>query len=160
MLKSIKFLSEKSRGIYKTSPLAGEVGASLQVRGNNKPAGGTKSTPPAPVILGLVPRILLQRVPNLVNKFALLLHKFWLREDSWNKPKNDWCWGRWFSLVASKQRSVAHGNKVMDTRLPQPAGCGDKYDVSGWGYRLLRCARNDEASNGEGLHRPWCHQSS
>ncbi len=24
---------------------------------------------------------------------------------------------------------VAVGNKVMDTRLPQPAGCGDKYDV-------------------------------
>ena len=27
---------------------------------------------------------------------------------------------------------VAVGNKVMDTRLPQPAGCGDKYDVYGW----------------------------
>ena len=27
---------------------------------------------------------------------------------------------------------VAVGNKVMDTRLPQPVGCGDKYDVSGW----------------------------
>ena len=42
-----------------------------------------------------------------------------------------WCWERGFSLGASKQRSVAVGNKVMDTRLPQPAGCGDKYDVSG-----------------------------
>ena len=28
-----------------------------------------------------------------------------------------------------KQNSVACSNKVMDTRLPQPAGCGDKYDV-------------------------------
>ena len=23
---------------------------------------------------------------------------------------------------------------------------------------LLRCARNDGVSNGEGLHRPWCHK--
>ena len=30
---------------------------------------------------------------------------------------------------------VAIGNKVIDTRLPQPAGCGDKYDVSGWCWR-------------------------
>ncbi len=37
-----------------------------------------------------------------------------------------------FSLVARNKKSVAYGNKVMDTRLPQPAGCGDKYDVSGW----------------------------
>ena len=61
-----------------------------------------------------------------------------MREDSWDKPKNDWCRGRGFSLVASKQRSVTAGNKVMDTRLPQPAGCGDKYDISGWYWgRLL-----------------------
>ena len=59
-------------------------------------------------------------------------------------------------MVISKQRSVAVGNKVMDTRLPQPAGCGDKYDVSCLSSRLLRCARNDGASNGEGLHRHWC----
>ena len=30
---------------------------------------------------------------------------------------------------AREQISVAYGNKVMDTRLPQPVGCGDKYDV-------------------------------
>ncbi|MCI7421508.1 MAG: hypothetical protein MSS98_07590, partial [Alphaproteobacteria bacterium] len=24
--------------------------------------------------------------------------------------------------------------------------------------RLLRCARNDVASNGDGLHRPWCNK--
>ena len=30
---------------------------------------------------------------------------------------------------------VAVGNKVMDTRLPQPVGCGDKYDVLGWYWR-------------------------
>ncbi len=51
MLKSMNFLSGKSRG---------RVG------------GGTKLAPLAPVILGPVPRILLQRVSNLVNKLALL----------------------------------------------------------------------------------------
>ena len=54
-------------------------------------ADNNKPTPLAPVILGLVPRILLQRVPNLVNKLALLLHKSLLREDSRNKSENDWC---------------------------------------------------------------------
>ena len=54
MLKSMNFLRGKCRG---------RVG------------GGTKSTPLAPVILGPVPRILFQRVFNLVNKLALLLHK-------------------------------------------------------------------------------------
>ena len=40
---------------------------------------------------------------------------------------------------------VAVGNKVMDTRLPQPVGCGDKYDVSDLSSGLLRrCTpRND-----------------
>ena len=32
---------------------------------------------------------------------------------------------------------VAYGNKVMGTRLPQPAGCGDKYDVSGLDLKHL-----------------------
>ena len=40
---------------------------------------------------------------------------------------------------------VAVGNKVMDTRLPQPAGYSDKYNVSSLDCRLLRrCTpRND-----------------
>ena len=171
MLKSREFLSGKSRGIFKTSPLAGEVGALLRVRGNNKPAGGTKPASPAPVILCLVHRILWKQGSNLVNKFALLLHKYWLREDSWDKPKNDGCWVCVFSLVVSKQKSVALGNKVMDTRLPQPAGCGDKYDVSGLGLGRLLSAFCESfkypspevyaapsPSRGEGLHRPWCHK--
>ena len=33
---------------------------------------------------------------------------------------------------------VAFGNKVMDTRLPQPAGCGDKYDVDS----SVQCGRS------------------
>ncbi len=56
MLKSIEFLRGKSRG---------------------RVIGGTKLASPAPVILGLVPKILWKRVSNLVNKFALLLHKCW-----------------------------------------------------------------------------------
>ena len=76
MLKSMNFFSGKSRG---------------------RVSGSTKPTPPAPVILGLVPRILFQQGTDLVNKLALLLHKCWLREDSWDKPKNDWCWGCGFS---------------------------------------------------------------
>ena len=32
-------------------------------------------------------------------------------------------------LVAREQIGVAFSNKVVDTRLPQPAGCGNKYDV-------------------------------
>ena len=40
--------------------------------------GGTKLASPAPVILGLVPKILLQQYTNLVNKLALLLNKCWL----------------------------------------------------------------------------------
>ena len=64
---------------------------------------------------------------------------------------------------------VAYGNKVMDTRLPQPAGCGDKYDVSGLDFGRLFSAfytffkytspdakASPSPSRGEGLHRPWC----
>ena len=114
MLKSMNFLSGKSR---------------------ERVGGGTKFTPPAPVIQGPVPRIFWQRVSNLVNKFALLLHKSWLREDSWDKPKNDWCRGRGLSAfyMFFKYPSAA------DKSAPSPAGgegllrpwC-DKYDVSGW----------------------------
>ena len=39
----------------------------------------------------------------------------------------------------------------MDTRLPQPAGCGDKYDVLGLGSGLLRVARNDVCSVGRSM---------
>ena len=36
-----------------------------------------------------MPRILLQQGTNLVNKFALLLHKCWFAQDSRDKPEND-----------------------------------------------------------------------
>ena len=74
-------------------------------------------------------------------------------------------------MVASKQKSVAVGNKVMDTRLPQPAGCGDKYDVYGWCKERMFSAfcmffkypspdakASPSPAGGEGLHRPWCHK--
>ena len=85
MLKSMNFLSGKCRG---------------------KVGGGTKLTPPAPVILGLVPRIFWQRGTNLVNKLALLLNKCWFTQDSWDKPKNDGCRGRGFSVFSQSGRSI------------------------------------------------------
>ena len=106
MLKSMNFLSGKSRGIFKTSPLEGEVGASLRVRGITNTTTNAKSAPLAPVILGLVHRIFWQQISNQVNKFALLLNKYWLREDSWDKPKNDGCWGRGFSVFSQSGRSI------------------------------------------------------
>ena len=85
MFKGIEFFKGKSKG---------------------KVGGGTKLTPPAPVILGLVPRIFWQRVPNLVNKLALLLHKCWFTQDSWDKPKNDWCRRRVLSTFSQSGRSM------------------------------------------------------
>ena len=78
---------------------------SLRVKRSNL-LTGTKSAPPAPVILGLVPRILFQQGINLVNKLALLLHKNWFTQDSWDKPKNDWCWGRGFGTFSQSGRSM------------------------------------------------------
>ena len=43
-----------------------------------------------PVILCPVHRILWQQVTNLINKFALLLHKYRFTQDSRNKSENDW----------------------------------------------------------------------
>ena len=66
---------------------------------------------------------------------------------------------------------VAIGNKVMDTRLPQPVGCGDKYDISGLDLKNLLsnfckffkypspdAKASPSPSRGEGLPRPWCHK--
>ncbi|MDY4689869.1 MAG: hypothetical protein SPC24_04790 [Alphaproteobacteria bacterium] len=74
-------------------------------------------------------------------------------------------------MVISKQRSVAFCNKIMDTHLPQPVGCGDKYDVSGCGFGHMFSAfcmffkypspdakAPPSPARGEGLHRPWCHK--
>ena len=85
MLKSMNFLSGKSRG---------RVG------------GGGGLSPLAPVILCLVHRILFQQGFNLVNKFALLLNKCWFTQDSWDKPKNDGCRGRGFSVFFQSGRSI------------------------------------------------------
>ena len=85
MLKSMNFLSGKSRG---------RVG------------GGGGLSPLAPVILCLVHRILFQQGFNLVNKFALLLNKCWFTQDSWDKPKNDGCRGRGVSAYSQSGRSM------------------------------------------------------
>ena len=107
------------------------------MRGNNKTAGGNKVAHPAPVILGPVPRILLQGVSNLVNKLALLLHKCWEREDSWDKPKNDWCWGSGLSAFCTFFKYPSPDTFVS----PSPS--------RGEGSRLLRryTPRNDAERN-------------
>ena len=125
MLKSIEFLRGKSRG---------------------KVGGGTKFTPPAPVILGLVPRILWKQGTNLINKFALLLHKCWFTQDSWDKPKNDWCQGHMLGVFCMFFKYPSPDTNVLPSLS------------RGEGSRLLRCARNDAVTNGEGWHRPWCHK--
>ena len=85
MLNSREFLSEKSRG---------RVGG----------GGGLSSL--ALVILGPVPRILFQQGTDLVNKLALLLNKCWFTQDSWDKPKNDECWGRGLGTFSQSGRSM------------------------------------------------------
>ena len=81
-------------------------------------------------------------------------------------------WRRIHNVIAHAMSvCVAVGNKVMDTRLPQPAGCGDKYDISGWYWgRLLNAfctflkyhspdaKASPSPARGEGLHRPWCQK--
>ena len=96
------------------------------MRGNNKLTGGNKSTFFIPVILGLVPRIFWQRVSNLINKFALLLHKCWYTQDSRNKSENDRCRRRGLSAFCQSFKYPSPDAKA----LPSP-------------------------SRGEGMHRPW-----
>ena len=139
MFKGIEFFKGKNMGIFKTSPLAGEVGAQLRVRGNNKPAGGT------------FPRF-------SVSTFNVILRRYSLLEVPRRRIHN--------TIAKAMTICVAVGNKVMDTRLPQPAGCGDKYDVSGLGlgrllstfcmflkYHLPAGKPAPSPSRGEGLHR-------
>ena len=95
--------------------------------------------------------------------FNVILRRYSLLEVPWRRIHN----------VIAKAMSicVAAGNKVRDTRLPQPAGCGDKYDVSGLDLKHLlnTCCLSlkypspdakalPSPSRGEGLHSPWCHK--
>ena len=54
----------------------------------------------------------------------VILRRYSLLEVPWRRIHN--------AIAKAMSICVAYGNKVMDTRLPQPAGCGDKYDVSAW----------------------------
>ena len=95
--------------------------------------------------------------------FNVILRRYSLLEVPWRRINN----------VIAKAMSicVAFGNKVMDTRLPQPVGCGDKYDVLGWYWRCKVSSfctffkypspdtkASPSPARGEGLHRPWCNK--
>ena len=85
-----------------------------------------------PVILCPVHRILWQQVTNLVNKFALLLHKYRFTQDSRNKSEND----------RDLKRLLCVCCKFFKTPSPadKPATSSRAEDVTG----LLRLARNDK----------------
>lgn len=118
MLKGMEFLLKKSKAFkislcslsslrvkrsnLVTSPLAGEVGASLRVRGNNKQEGWYFYRWFTSTVNVILRWYSLPEVPRR------RIHK---------------------AIVSAMSRCVAVGNKVMDTRLPQPTGCGDKYDM-------------------------------
>ena len=74
---------------------------------------------------------------------SVILRRYSLLEVPWRRIHN--------AIAHAMSICVAVGNKVMDTRLPQPAGCGDKYDVSGLGSGLLRVDRNDVCSAGRSM---------
>lgn len=118
MLKGMEFLLKKSKAFKislcflsslrvkrsnrVTSPLEGEVGAPLRVRGNNKQEGGYFYRCFTSTVNVILRWYSLPEVPRR------RIHK---------------------AIVSAMSRCVAVGNKVRDTRLPQPAGCGDKYDM-------------------------------
>ena len=114
----------------------------LRVRGKNKPAGG------------MFPRF-------SVSTFNVILRRYSLLEVPRRRIHN--------TIAKAMTICVAVGNKVMNTRLPQPAGCGDKYDVSGFGwgrefsafctffkYPSPDAKASPSPSRGEGMHRHWC----
>ena len=53
------------------------------------------------VIFWLVPKILVQQVTNLVNKFAILLKRSMFRQDCRNASGNDGCWGCVFNTCCN-----------------------------------------------------------
>ena len=80
------------------------------MRGNSKPAGGT------------FPRFSVFTCNVILRRYSLL-----------EVPRR-----RIHNAIAKAMAiCVAFGNKVMDTRLPQPAGCGDKYDVCSVGRSMI-----------------------
>ena len=90
-----------------------------------------------PVILCPVHRILWQQVTNLINKFALLLHKYRFTQDSRNKSENDWCRERLLDTIC----------KFF--KYPSPADKSATSPARGEVNGLLSFARNDNRVRGE-----------
>ena len=90
-----------------------------------------------PVILCPVHRILWQQVPNLVNKFAILLQRSMFTQDSRNKSENDRYRGRLLNTICK----FFNNPSPADKSATSPA----RGEVKG----LLRFARNDDRSRSE-----------
>ena len=65
-----------------------------------------------------MPRILLQQGTNLVNKFALLLHKCRFAQDSRDKPENDGSWRCWLSICCSNFINYPSPDTTVSTDKP------------------------------------------
>ncbi len=93
------------------------------------------------VITGFIPVILVQQVSYLVNKFALLLHKYRFGQDCRNQSGNDGCWGRWLNICCQFFKRMYHpGSSANELTLKA------KDDESGgllmcWGRRLNVCCK-------------------
>ena len=62
-------------------------------------------------------------------QFAVIRRRYSLQEVPWRGIHN--------VIANAMSICVAFSNKVMDTRRPQPAGCGRKYDVSCFDFKHL-----------------------
>ncbi len=77
------------------------------------------------VITGLVPVILVQQVTNLVNKLALLLHKYRFSQDCRNKSGNDGCWGCRLSVCCKFLNRMYHPGHSANSLRSKPSVTGN-----------------------------------
>ena len=94
-----------------------------------------------------MPRILLQQGTNLVNKFALLLHKCRFAQDSRDKPENDGSWRCWLSIcceVLKHLLQVIRGLRPanLDCRITSGNDSRAECITSGNDSRVVQCGRS------------------
>ena len=100
----------------------------LLKKSREKVEEGRELSSPAPVILCLVHRILWQRVVNQVNKLAILFKRSMFTQDSWDKPENDGCRRRWFSVCCMFVKQMYHsGSSANELALKAKDDVSDGY---------------------------------